>query len=224
VSVRKATGARARRRTDSHKEMDWSVLRERLARARAANERRTELNAEEAARVLEDRARAFAAAARQVPEQRETIELMLFDLARERYALESRYVLRVVALTEIVPVPRTTELLVGITNLQGEILPVFDLRPLVGLPSVRSVEASRIVVLGERAPDLGIVADAVHEVLRLPVETIGDPPDSIAETEEKLLRGVTRDGLIVLRAEAVLSDPRLTAGSRAPPGPPSRGR
>ena len=156
--------------------------------------------------VLEFRARQLARVPPEPPRAGEVLELVGVVLAGERYGIESQFVREVARLTRFTPVPGTPPFVVGVTNLRGEILALFDLRHLLGL-AVGLTDLSRIVVLGERRREFGLLADSASEILYV-------PGHSLAQTEmawgRAYVRGVTPDGVIVLSGETLLSDPRLT--------------
>jgi chemotaxis signal transduction protein len=68
---------------------------------------------------------------------------------------------------ELTEVPLTPELLLGVTNLRGEILPIFDLCRLFRLDTRQAEKTPRLIVLGETHPLFGFVADVVEQVTTL---------------------------------------------------------
>ena len=165
--------------------------------------------------VLEERARQLARVPEEPARAGEVLELVGFVLAGERYAIESRFVREVARLTRFTPVPGTPDFVLGVTNLRGEILALFDLRHLLGIVTEGVTDLGRIVVLGEHRREFGLLADAASEILYV-------AGASLAQTEtawgRAYLQGVTQDGVIVLSGEALLRDPRLTldAGEASP--------
>ena len=157
--------------------------------------------------VLEARARLLARVPPEPPRPGEDLELVGFVLAGERYGIESRFVREVARLTRFTPVPGTPGFVLGVTNLRGEILALFDLRRLLGVVPEGVTDLGRIVVVGEHRREFGLIADAASEMVYLPAA-------SIAATEaawgRAYVRGVGPDGLIVLSGEALLGDPQLT--------------
>jgi len=157
--------------------------------------------------ILEARARQLARVPDEPPRAGEVLELVVFLLAGERYGIESRFVREVARLTRFTPVPGAPPFVLGVTNLRGEILALFDLRPLLGVVPEGVSDLGRIVVLGEHRREFGLLADAASEMLCVPVATL-------AQTEtawgRAYLRGVSPEGVIVVSGEALLSDPQLT--------------
>jgi len=73
---------------------------------------------------------------------------------------------------------------------------------------------SRLVVLGGEEAEFGVLADAVSEVVSLRREDLLDPLAPATGIGGEFLRGVTRDGLIVLDGAALLESPRLVIEQR----------
>ena len=193
--------------------IDWDDVRARLARATISED----VPAAEARRILDDRARALARVPPEPPQRSELLEVAMVELGRERCAIETRFVRQVIRFGEPTPIPEAPETLVGVTNLDGEVLAVFDLRPLLGLPVLAPTDASRILVLGEDVADVGVLVDRASEVTSLHVIDILRAPDSVAPANRALYAGATSGGLIVLSGASLLADERLFVDFR--PGP-----
>jgi purine-binding chemotaxis protein CheW len=157
--------------------------------------------------LLEERARQLARVPEEPARAGDSLELVGFVLAGERYGIESRFVREVARLTRFTPVPGTPAFVLGVTNLRGEILALFDLRTLLGVVTEGVTDLGKIVVLGEHRREFGLLADFASEILRVPAA-------SLAQTDaaggRAYVRGVSPDGVIVLSGEALLGDPRLT--------------
>jgi purine-binding chemotaxis protein CheW len=184
--------------------LDFEALRKRVQDAPYD----AALSPERARAVLEDRARKLA----QRPEESsgETpLELLCFGLAGERYAVESFHVMQVLALVDLTRVPGAPAHLLGVTNLRGQVLPVFDLRVLLGISQPGLNDMSRLLVLGHDEAELGILADSVDEIIQLDPGELYDGVQPLAGFERACLRGLTRDALIVLNGAELLADRRL---------------
>jgi len=119
---------------------------------------------------------------------------------------------------EITPVPESGPFIRGIINLRGRILPVLDLGQRLGLGPGPSDGGGRILVVEQqgRQHPLGLLVDDASEVLRLPADVIGPPPET-SSTASSSVKGVARleDRLILLLdLERVLGDP----AARVPDG------
>jgi purine-binding chemotaxis protein CheW len=189
--------------------IDWPEIRARLARAIAATEGTSRLSPERAQTVLEERARLLARVPTPAPQAAEVLTVTTFDLANERYAIETEHVREVVRPADITPVPGAPEFLVGLLNLRGEILAVIDLRGFFGVAAGALTARSRVLVLGGDRAEFGILADAAHEVTMLRRDEIHEPPASIAGIGREYVKGVTQEALIVLDGAVLLRDTRL---------------
>jgi len=128
------------------------------------------------------------------------IELLGFMLSDEQYALDILEIKEIVRLHAITPVPRSPPWLKGIVTLRGVIVPIFDLRSRLGLAEIEHGPETRIVVVYRGEEFAGLIVDSITQVMRLPVESIEPPPQTIGPVEAEYLRGVARfrDQLVIL--------------------------
>lgn len=187
----------------------WTAVRQRLARAQAATTAALELSPERARALMDERARLLACVADEGPAAAEALETLTFALGRERYAVESKHVREVVRLVDFTPVPGAPEFLLGVMNLRGEVLAIVDLRTFFGVPKQGLTDLARVVVLGAAHAELGVLADAAHELRSLTAAELLEPPTSPSGIDREYLLGVTKDALIVLDGVRLLADPRL---------------
>lgn len=153
--------------------------------------------------------RALALAGTQEGAESETIEVATFDLGTRTFALETRFLCRVLPPGELTPVPGTPEHLAGLVNLHGEVLTVFELRPWFGAaiePRPEGAEQMRLLVLGRGRPEFGLRVDTVHEVQTVPIDAISGAPGA---RECPWIQGIADGVLIVLDGDALLADERL---------------
>jgi purine-binding chemotaxis protein CheW len=116
------------------------------------------------------------------------------------------------SVAEVVPVPVVTRVpgapawLSGVVNWRGRVLPVVDLRPLVGAPLSPLPTSARLVVLSEDDVEVGLVADMVPGLLDCDSNALEPIPATIATGIAPLVQGVVDvDGPVALLAtEAVL--------------------
>lgn len=167
--------------------------------------------------ILAERARLLARPLAPPKADEAVIEVIGFRLAGERYALDADVVREVLPFTDFTGLPGVPPYVIGVTNLRGEILVVFDLRILFGLPGRGLTDRTRLIVCGADGPEFGIVADATQDVSSLPVSALAAEATLLGAERQPCVRGVTRDAVIVLDGAALLRDRRLFVEGTAAP-------
>jgi purine-binding chemotaxis protein CheW len=190
-------------------EIDWTEIRARVARAFDL----AEASPERTRAVLAERARRLAQAAERAEPAVAALELLPFRLGREHYAIETRYAREVVRLTGFTGVPSGADHLLGVVNLRGEILPVFDLMRFFGFAAQGLSDRSRVIVVGGAEVEFGIVADSVAAIERVPASALVADAAFEGKRGGECVRGVTRDATIVLDGAALIKDRRLYIGA-----------
>jgi purine-binding chemotaxis protein CheW len=129
-----------------------------------------------------------------------TMQLVSFKLAKELYGIEITKVREIILIAEITRIPETPHFLKGLINLRSTVIPVIDLRARFGLPEGDLTDDSRIMVLQARGKTIGIVVDAVSEVLRVKHDQIAPPPPTVAGLGRDYLSGLVKldDRLLIL--------------------------
>lgn len=168
-------------------------------------------------RILRERARKFAVASTDGGEHAEALEVVQFRLGRCTYAIEAKYVFSSRWLSELTPVPGSPSSFLGITPLQGEVLPVIALDVLFETQAAGVRDLSRIVVVGRTRPEVGFAAGRKIKVAWLEEDRILQAPETGVGATGRAVAGVTEQGLILLDGSALLEDERLFSGN--PPAP-----
>ena len=132
------------------------------------------------------------------------VEVLTFSLARERFAIPSRYVFAVFALAEMVPLPGATTPVVGLTRWRGDVLTLLDLRRFVASVAGALDDLGRVIVVGDTAPEFGILADVVSEMVHIDTASL-HPVSDERRGESRLLLGITNDAVHVLDALALMT-------------------
>lgn len=189
--------------------IDWPGVYARLERARQALEAGGELSPEEARRVLEKRAQAAARPRKEVAQPTVPLELVLFSLGGERYGIETGHVVDVLRSPELTRVPCTPPFVLGVMNHRGRILPVLDLKRLLGGAEAGAAAESRVVTVEAGGLSFGILADAVVGSLQVGAEELAPPPAGLVAGGSSVIRGVTAEMVAVLDVDALVRDPRM---------------
>ena len=136
-------------------------------------------------------------------------QLVVFDLASESYGVDIGAVREIIRMQEITRVPRAPDFVEGVINLRGKVIPVVDLRKRFGLAVGEENKDNRIVVVDIGGQDIGVVVDAVTEVLRIPAGAIEPPSSVITSADFEYLLGIVKLAdkmIILLELESVLSE------------------
>jgi purine-binding chemotaxis protein CheW len=133
---------------------------------------------------------ARAAADRPVEEEASLLlELLVFTLDQDSYAIPVERVREIVRLRAITPMPRVPREIRGVISLRGEIVQILDMCRRLGIEAREPTRASRIIVLhGEHGTVTGLLVDSVGEVLRVGEEAIQPHPTGGSDSVEELCR------------------------------------
>ncbi|MDR7392594.1 MAG: chemotaxis protein CheW [Armatimonadota bacterium] len=134
-------------------------------------------------------------------------QLVVVRLDRERYGVPIEHVHEIIRMQEVTRIPRAPSFVEGVINLRGQVIPVIDLRRRFGLAAGERNGASRIVVVEMNGSRVGMVVDAVLEVMRLPDSAVVPPEELLAASEVAFLRGVAKQGddlILLLDLQRVL--------------------
>ena len=121
-----------------------------------------------------------------------TLQLVSFQLDKELYGIEITKVREIILIAEITRIPQTPHYVKGLINLRSTVIPVIDLRSLFGLQEGELTDDSRIMVLQAGGKTIGIVVDAVSEVLRVKRDQIAPPPPTVAGLGREYLTGLVK--------------------------------
>ncbi|HEV2247142.1 MAG TPA: chemotaxis protein CheW [Terriglobia bacterium] len=106
------------------------------------------------------------------PAQDKLNQLVVFALDEQRYALHLSVVERIVKVVEVTPLPKAPEIVLGVVNLQGRIIPAVNIRKRFGLPG-RDVNLSdQLIIASTSRRTVALVADSVSGVVERPASEV----------------------------------------------------
>lgn len=141
-------------------------------------------------------------------------QVVSFRLANEDFGVDIMRAQEIIMVPRIARLPEVPDYIRGLINLRGRVIPVVDLRRRFGFPANEADEQTRIIVVNVESRTIGIVVDAVTEVLRIAPEQMEPPPTGSAGIGPEYIRGIIKrnDKLIItLRLEEILSATSLSA-------------
>jgi len=123
-------------------------------------------------------------------------QYVVFRLGKETYGLEISMILEIITMQTITEVPGTEEYIVGVINLRGRVIPVFNLHKKFELAEGEITRSTRIVVVEVEGHNIGMLVDGVSEVVKI-TQDIVEKPSSIMDDRLVILLDLAK----VLRKE-----------------------
>ncbi|GAB4278609.1 MAG: chemotaxis protein CheW [Candidatus Rifleibacteriota bacterium] len=140
-----------------------------------------------------------------------------FRIGNEAYGIEIRHVTEIVGIQKITEVPDMPEYVKGVINLRGSVVPVVDVRLRFHMKPVEYDDRTCVIVVSIEDSPIGLVVDAVKEVVSIPAEKISPAP-SVARGEiARYIKGIGRfenDVIILLSMDKLLFDEKLTQATQ----------
>lgn len=131
----------------------------------------------------------------------ESKQLVIFKLGDEEFGVDILQVREIEKLDQqITRVPKSPVFVEGVINLRGEIVPIVDLRKRFGLVVRQTSNEARVVIVDISDGQVGMIVDAVVEVIRLNVSAIEAAPPITRGVDAYFLSGVAKidERLIIL--------------------------
>lgn len=120
------------------------------------------------------------------------LQLVSFNIGTEEFGVEILKVQEINRMVEITKVPQAPHYVEGVINLRGKVIPIIDLRKRFNLDVKEYDKNTRIVVVDISGSIMGMIVDAVSEVLRLPSSTIEPPPEIVTGLNAEYIKGVAK--------------------------------
>ncbi len=132
---------------------------------------------------------------------------VLFTLAGTSYAVPSRDVQRMEMVEHVTPVPNSPPFVDGVVFSRGKVVPAVNLRRRFGFDRAKYDLKTRLLVIAHADRLVGLIVDSASEFITIPAEAIQPPPESMAGTSGRYLRGIADLGgriILLLDAAGVL--------------------
>ncbi len=144
----------------------------------------------------------------------EELQLVSFNIGSEEFGVDILKVQEINRMVEITKVPQAPHYVEGVINLRGKVIPIVDLRKRFDLELKEHDKNTRIVVVDIEGNVMGMIVDAVSEVLRLPASTIEPPPEIVTGINSDYIKGVAKldDRLLIFLDLSKVIDVSQMAG------------
>ena len=117
---------------------------------------------------------------------------MVFVINNQKYALSSKYITEIIEILPITKVPFLPEYMKGIINLRSTIIPVMDARMRFGMEPIEYSERTCIIIIENEANKIGLIVDAVNEVLTIPPKQIMESTKEKNDLKESFVNGISQ--------------------------------
>lgn len=149
-------------------------------------------------------------------------QYLTFQLSEEIFALDIAKVREVLEYTKVTKVPQTPEMMIGVINLRGSVVPVIDLRLKFGMGmSERTVNTCIIIIevtIDDEVTLIGALVDSVKEVMDMDADHIEPPPKIGTQLNTEFIKGMGKQNeqfVIILDIEKIFSADELTLVTQA---------
>lgn len=136
-------------------------------------------------------------------------QYLTFTLGHEHYAVDILRVQEIKGYTAVTRIPNTPEHIKGVLNLRGTIVPIVELRTKFCMEKIDYTMFTVIVVLVVRERVMGIIVDAVSDVLNIAGQDIQPPPEFGGKVDVSFLNGIAKCGdklIAILEIDRLFSD------------------
>jgi len=136
-------------------------------------------------------------------------QFLTFQLGEELYGVDILRVQEIKGYTAVTKIPNTPPHIKGVLNLRGTIVPIVELRTKFGMPTIEYTMFTVIVVVVVKEKIMGLVVDAVSDVLNIDKKDIQSAPQFGAKVDVSFLNGIGKSGeklIALLDMDRLLSD------------------
>jgi purine-binding chemotaxis protein CheW len=139
-------------------------------------------------------------------------EFIAFCIGEQEFCVDIMTVREIRGWTAATPLPQTPDYMRGVINLRGAVLPIMDLAQRLGLVSSEPSERSVIIVVRMADRTIGLLVDAVSDILSVTPELIQPTPDVACDRVKSFVRGlITVDGRMISEIASDRLMPELEA-------------
>ncbi len=117
-------------------------------------------------------------------------ELISFRVGDQEYCVNIMAVREIRGWSPATALPQTPSYMRGVINLRGAVLPIMDLAARLGMPMVEPTVRSVFIVVQAGDRTVGLLVDAVSDILSINDDMVQATPDVACETVRNFVRGI----------------------------------
>lgn len=139
-------------------------------------------------------------------------QYVTFTIGNEVYGVEVLKVQEIIGMTQITHMPNSMRFMKGVINLRGSVVPVVDMRLKLEMEEQEYTKFTVILIIEVKGTLVGIIVDAVSDVVGLPLSSIQETPHFSANIDTDYIKGIAKKAeqlIIVLDVDRILSSEEL---------------
>jgi len=136
-------------------------------------------------------------------------EFITFSAGGQNFCLEITQIREIRRWTPVTALPHTPEDVLGVMNLRGAVIPIFDLSARFGLGATASNERNVVIVAAVAGTTIGLLVESVSEILSVEMNAIQETPNIKSEATRNSILGMISVGETMVRVvnlDAVLEN------------------
>jgi len=118
-------------------------------------------------------------------------ELLSFRVGEQEYSVDIMSVREIRGWTRATPLPHASPYVRGVINLRGTVLPIIDLAKRLGIHVAEATERNVIIVVHIHKQTVGLLVDAVSDILSIPQAEMQSPPEMAADSGNGFVKALT---------------------------------
>lgn len=118
-------------------------------------------------------------------------ELLSFRVGDQEYSVDIMSVREIRGWSRATPLPHASPYVCGVINLRGTVLLIIDLGKRLGLETYPASERNVIIVVQMLDQTVGLVVDAVSDILSIPLSSLQTPPDMNSDSRVSFVEALT---------------------------------
>ncbi|MGK0290774.1 MAG: purine-binding chemotaxis protein CheW, partial [bacterium] len=154
----------------------------------------------------------------------ETVQLVTFEVGKELFGIEVLKIQEVIKYDQVTPTPGSVELIEGVIDLRGDIIPIIDLHKRFDLEIPKDFSKTKILIVEIQEYIFGFIVGKVNEVCNFNLQDFNPPPPGTTQLGSEYTIGVGRKNerlFIFLDVDRVVDILELT--QEEPPPMPGKG-